>query len=117
MASYPRNATGRARVSSRRPEAFAVCDRCGVWINHVNLTWQHEWAGPRLQNLRLLVCSRCLDDPNEQLRVYAVPADPLPIRNPRPELSKGIQPSYVQDTPQGDNITSSNDGSPIEVEP
>jgi hypothetical protein len=39
----------------------------------------------KLQNLRLLVCDRCLDVPQEQLKARILPPDPLPIRNPRPE--------------------------------
>jgi hypothetical protein len=76
---------GRAKVSSSRPQAFAVCDRCGIWHSHVDLHWQSQWSGVKLQNLRLLVCDRCLDVPQEQLKARILPPDPLPIRNPRPE--------------------------------
>jgi len=34
-------------------------------------------------NIRILVCRRCLDTPQEQLRAIVVPADPLPIINAR----------------------------------
>lgn len=85
---YPRGAKGRARVNARYPQAFAICDRCGIRYNHADLVWQYEWAGTGLQNQRILVCQRtCLDEPNEQLRVYVLPADPIPIRNPRPETA------------------------------
>ena len=76
---------GRARVSSTRPAAQAVCDRCAIWYNHVDLRWQHEWRGTSLQNIRLLVCRRCLDRPQQQLRAIIIPADPIPVRNPRTE--------------------------------
>lgn len=76
---------GRAIASSRRPVAFAVCDRCGTWFNHNRLHWQHEFSGNKLINIRLLVCRSCLDVPQEQLKARNVPADPMPIRNPRPE--------------------------------
>jgi hypothetical protein len=36
-----------------------------------------------LQNIRLLVCNTCYDVPQEQLRAIVVPADPVPIVNPR----------------------------------
>lgn len=36
-------------------------------------------------NLRKLVCKRCLDIPNEQLRPRILSADPVPVANPRPE--------------------------------
>ena len=74
---------GRARVSSRNPQAAAICDRCGFVYNHVNLSWQFDWAGASLINKRLLVCSSCNDVPQQQLRAIIVPADPMPIINPR----------------------------------
>ena len=38
-----------------------------------------------MTNLRFLVCRRCLDVPNQQLRAIILPADPVPINNPRIE--------------------------------
>lgn len=76
---------GRAKVSPSRPQAFAVCDRCGNWRNHVDLQWQWQWSGVKLQNLRLLVCESCLDVPQAQLKARILPPDPLPIKDPRPE--------------------------------
>lgn len=76
---------GRARVSPSRPQAMAVCDRCGIWHSHVDLQWQWEWSGVKLQNLRLLVCDECLDIPQAQLKARILSPDPLPIKNPRPE--------------------------------
>jgi len=75
--------SGRAKTSASNPQAFAICDRCGFVYNHVNLRFQYDWRGTSLQNLRLLVCSRCYDEPQEQLRAIVVPADPVPIQNPR----------------------------------
>lgn len=75
--------SGRARTSSVNPQAFAVCDRCGIWYNHVDLRWQFDWRGTSLQNIRLLVCSPCYDEPQHQLRAIVIPADPIPIQNPR----------------------------------
>lgn len=77
--------SGRARTSSTRPQAFAVCDRCSFWYNHVDLRWQFQWQGTSMTNLRFLVCRRCLDVPNQQLRAIILPADPVPINNPRIE--------------------------------
>ncbi len=70
---------GRARVSPSNPQALAVCQRCGVWHNFVDLTWQFDWRGAALQNVRLLVCRECLDQPQQQLRAIVVSADPVPI--------------------------------------
>ena len=87
--------SGRARTNASDPRAHAICDRCGFRYNHPDLQWQYEWAGSGLQNLRILVCDRCLDVPQDQLRSIVLPADPLPIINPRPEF-------FVQDEQGGD---------------
>lgn len=76
---------GRARTSARSPQAHAICDRCGARFNHVDLRWQFDWAGTALQNKRILVCERCEDVPQQQLRAMTIPADPVPIINPRPQ--------------------------------
>jgi len=76
---------GRAKTSPSSPRAYAVCQRCGIWVNHVDLAWQFEWTGPRLQNLHLLVCDRCLDQPQPQLKTRIIPADPTPIMWALPE--------------------------------
>lgn len=89
---------GHAVVNPNNPEAFAVCDRCGHWYPHAQLSWQHEYAGPKLVNLRLLVCPRCLDKPAEFLRSIILPPDPLPVKNPRPEFfsaDEGAPPANI----------------------
>jgi hypothetical protein len=75
--------SGRASTSPKNPRAHAICDRCGFRYNHINLRWQYDWRGASLQNIRLLVCNTCYDAPQEQLRAIVVPADPVPIVNPR----------------------------------
>jgi hypothetical protein len=77
--------SGRARTSAKNPQAFGVCDRCGIWENLVSLQFQHDWRGTQLQNLWLRVCRRCLDVPQQQLRAITLPADPVPVWQPRPE--------------------------------
>jgi len=76
---------GRARVSAKNPQAQGVCDRCGIWENLTSLQFQYDWRGTSLQNLWLRVCRRCTDVPQEQLRAIALPADPVPVWQPRPE--------------------------------
>lgn len=76
---------GRVRVNARSPRAGACCDRCGLLYNQENLRFQYEWAGLRLQNLKLLVCRECLDVPQPQLRAKILAPDPVPIYNARPE--------------------------------
>lgn len=72
-----------ARVDAQNPSAFAECDRCGFWWNAPRLAWQKEWAGTHIYSLGLLVCPRCDDVPNEQLRTIILPPDPPPVRNAR----------------------------------
>lgn len=51
---------------------------------HSHLRQQPEWRGRSLIVKNILVCERCLDKPNEQLRTILIPADPIPVQNPRP---------------------------------
>jgi hypothetical protein len=87
---------GRARINSRNPQAAAICDRCGFVYNHVDLQWQHDWAGATTVNKRLLVCSGCLDTPQQQLRAIVIPADPMPIINPRPQEYRATESNTRQ---------------------
>ena len=75
----------RALVDPENPRAFGVCDRCGFWVNHINLQNQWDYRGNSLANLRLLVCETCLDVPQPQLKPRIIGPDPLPIINARPE--------------------------------
>jgi len=76
---------GRAGTSTTNPDSYAICDRCGLQYNHSRLSWQYDWVGERLTNLRILVCDTCYDTPQPQKRPVIVGPDPLPILNPRPE--------------------------------
>ena len=78
---------GHARVDPTSPRAFAICDRCGFLWNRVALQYQHDYRGPKLQNLRLLVCDRCLDLPQHQLKPRILGLDPVPIKDPRVETT------------------------------
>jgi hypothetical protein len=75
--------SGKARTSAKSPRAHAICDRCGGRFNFCDLRWQMDWRGVTIQNLRILVCPRCVDEPQEQLRALTLPADPEPIINAR----------------------------------
>lgn len=75
-----------ASISAQSPQALGTCDRCGMVYQHSRLSWQFDWRGPRLQNLRILVCPTCLDAPQQNgQRTIILPPDPLPITNPRPD--------------------------------
>jgi len=120
---------GRARTSSKNPQAHAICDRCGFRYNFVNLQWQYDWRGATIQNIRVLVCTPCLDTPQEQLRAIVVPADPTPIINARPEDYQLDETDYqtvsyptVIDPKTGIPIPSTTnliaeDGSPLTLQP
>lgn len=103
--------SGRARTSARNPQAFAVCDRCALWYNHVNLKWQYDWAGASLINKRILVCDTCYDEPQQQLRSIIIPADPVPIVNPRTEPYTWDSTDYRQIS--GYNTTNAQTGIPV----
>ena len=87
--------SGRAHTNPSNPQAFAICDRCNFTYNHVNLRWQMDWRGTSLQNIRLLVCDTCYDTPQDQLRAIVVPADPVPIQNPRTFNYAVAETNYV----------------------
>ena len=115
--------SGRARTSARDPRAFAICDRCAIWYNHHQLKWQYDWAGASLINKRILVCDTCYDEPQNQLRAIVLPADPVPIINPRVEPYawdeidrrqvsgyNAVSPTTGIPVPQGDTrVTTAND--------
>lgn len=75
----------RALVNTDAPRAWGTCDRCGLLYNLSALTWQYDWRGHAFVNLRLLVCGRCLDEPSPWYRSIALPPDPAPVANARPE--------------------------------
>ena len=85
---------GRARTSSKNPQAHAICDRCGTRLNHVDLSWQFDWSGAALVNRRVLVCGQCTDTPQQQLRSIVLPADPPVVMNARPEYFVEAETDY-----------------------
>lgn len=80
------NHQGRARTSARSPRAKGECQCCGFWWPLLSLRRQMEWAGTSLRDTGFLVCPRCLDVPQPQLRTLILPPDPIPVPNPRPSL-------------------------------
>jgi hypothetical protein len=99
--------SGRARTSAKNPQAFAVCMRCGFWYNRVELAFQWEWSGAQLRNTYLLVCKPCTDTPQEQLRAFVLPADPVPIYYPSVENFAEDETDYhtVNAPPVTDAVT------------
>lgn len=109
---------GRARISPTNPQALSVCDRCGIWYNRVDLINQVAWRGSALMPTYMFVCSQCWDRPNDQERAIILPADPVPISQPRTE-------PYLYDetnslglaTEDGFAITGQPIGAPVGLEP
>ncbi len=96
---------GRARTSAKNPQAHAICDRCGFRYNHVELEFQYDWAGATVQNKRLLVCDRCHDEMQSQLRSLTLPGDPPPIINPRPQVYDTATNDYrITETAEGVSV-------------
>ena len=102
---------GRAKVSTRSPDPFAICDSCGFLYNHSELRFQFQWAGNKLVNLRQLVCRRCNDIPQTQLRAIIIPADPMPVMNPRPSNYQAA--TTDNRTTSGQNTVDPRTGIPI----
>lgn len=86
--------SGRARTSAKDPRAFAVCMRCGMWDNRDQMQFQFEWRGTTLRNIYLLVCKRCVDTPQEQLRAIVLPADPTPVYFPSVEDFEAAETNF-----------------------
>jgi hypothetical protein len=78
------NIQGRARTSRTSPKGKGECDRCGIWYQLDALRRQMQWSGSKLIDTGFLVCSHCLDTPQQQFRSIILPADPYPLPNPRP---------------------------------
>jgi hypothetical protein len=88
---------GHAKLDPQHPAAFAICERCGFQYNHRDLRWDMQYAGREIRKTGYLVCPSCNDLPNPTLRPIVLPADPVPILNPRGERPEPDQtdPSYV----------------------
>lgn len=85
-----------APVDVTQPEPNGFCDRCNRRFLKRDLSFQYDFRGPVLQNLRIEVCPSCLDDPQPQLKPVIIPGpDPTPVKDPRP----GYQVAEMGPTP------------------
>lgn len=115
---------GHASVNPTAPSAWGRCDRCGFIYNHKSLQFQFDYRGPRLTNLRILVCQTCYDKPQPQLKPIMVTQDPLPVINARPEDYNYAADDQIttQDglqvvTEDGSNWDSQPTGTPVGLNP
>ena len=88
------NYRGRVRVDPQNPRGYGVCDFCGIQYQLERLEYQTEWQGPVLRRTGFRQCPVCLDRPNMQLRTVILPPDPVPLKDPRPELYQDPAPGY-----------------------
>lgn len=68
----------------RRPLPIGYCDRCNHRWLHSELSWQYDYRGPKLANLRILVCPTCIDEFYHFNRPILIGPDPVPVKDPRP---------------------------------
>lgn len=73
-------------VDPLNPEAAARCDRGGEIRKRSELQREMIWAGNRLVWNGCLVCAQHIDPPNPQDRIYHFQADPMPVKEPRPDI-------------------------------
>jgi hypothetical protein len=59
----------------------------------------------------MLVCGQCYDKPQEQLRAIVIPADPMPIINPRIEPFADAETNYR--TTSGQDTIDARTGIPV----
>lgn len=75
-----------APADPENPRARGMCDRCSQVVFHDQLQWQMEYRGNKLMRTGVLVCPRCIDKPQPQDRTVILQPDPVPVKDPRPEM-------------------------------
>lgn len=94
------------RFDARDPRAIAICDGCGFLVQHNTLREKMEYRGGASPvGTGFLVCPRCDDVPNPYGRIQVLPPDPVPVRNPRPD----IYPTWYLTTESGELLTDEED--------
>ena len=83
--------------------SLAICDRCGQ--QYKNLQLRQEWNG-------LFTCPSCFEPKHPQLDPGYHPADPVALRDPRPESNKILK---ANSPPGPDDATTNTFGQPMPV--
>jgi hypothetical protein len=73
----------RCPTNPFQPQYVGYCERCNQKVYYDNLRFQYEFRGQSLVNTRILVCSRCEDHPQENVRPIIIGPDSQPP-TPRP---------------------------------
>jgi len=94
----------KTKIDAYSPEGHGTCDKCSQIYNLNQLIWQQEYRGNSLMRTGFRVCSRCLDIPYQGRRPIIIPADPVPLRDPRPENFL-LEENQGQATPTPSNGT------------
>lgn len=82
------------------PDPYAArgrgtCDRCQFVWQLNELQYQYEFRGDTLSNTQFRVCPPCMDKPYEGNRPVKLPADPVPLLDPR------VEPSQMEENAVG----------------
>lgn len=73
-------------VDPQDPEAAARCDRGGEIRKRSELQREMIWANNRLVWNGFWVCAQHMDPPHPQDRTYRFRADPMPVKEPKPDI-------------------------------
>ena len=103
------------RIDFWNPEAVAVCDGCGVWINASSRVKHMQYRGGTVPQWDgMMVCAVCDDVPNPapQFSRLTLAPDPVPIQYPRfesPQIAYTGYAYWVDDSGDYVNTLSSDD--------
>jgi len=71
---------------AKSPRGLAICDGCGFMVQHTELRQKKDYRGGSVPvSLSLQVCASCDDVPQPYFSRLLLRADPIPLRNPRPD--------------------------------
>jgi hypothetical protein len=71
---------------AQSPQGLAICDGCGFMVQHKELREKKDYRGGTVPvGLSLQVCGSCDDAPQPYYSRLLLRADPVPLRNPRPD--------------------------------
>jgi hypothetical protein len=71
---------------AKSPRGLAICDGCGFMVQHTELRQKKDYRGGSVPvGLSLRVCASCDDVPQPYFSRLLLRADPIPLKNPRPD--------------------------------